>query len=45
MIGMSILLSKVDRYVLFSSRRIIGVKNGGGKTYAERRCLGATKIK
>lgn len=44
-IGMSVLLSEVDRCVLFSSRRIIGVENGGGETYAERECLGVPKIK
>lgn len=38
------LLSKVDRGVLFSSRRIIDVENGGGETYAERGCLGLPKI-
>ena len=41
---MSVLLSKVDRGVLFSSRRIIDVENGGGETYAERGCLGLPKI-
>ena len=44
-IGMSVLLSKVDRCVLFSSRRIIGVENGGGETYANRECSGVPKIK
>lgn len=43
-IGMSVLLSKVDGGVLFSSRKITGVENGG-ETYAERGCLGVPKIK
>ena len=44
-IGMSVLLSKVDRCVLFSFRKIIGVENGDGETYAERECSGVPKIK
>lgn len=44
-IGMFGLSSKVDRCVLFFSRRVIGVENGDGKTYAERRFLGVPKIK
>ena len=39
------LLSKVDRCVLFSFRKIIGVENGDGETYAERECSGVPKIK
>ena len=39
------LLSKVDRCVLFSSRKIIRVENGDGETCAERECLGVPKIK
>ena len=43
-IGTSALLSKVDRCVLFSSHRIIGVENGGGEMYAERGFLGVPKM-
>lgn len=45
MMGMSVLLSQVDRCVLISSRRILGVENGDGEKYAERGRLGLPKIK
>ena len=44
-IGISVLLSKVNRCALFSSRRIIGVENGDRETYTERGCLGVPKMK
>lgn len=43
-IGMSGLSSKVDGCLLFFSRRIINVENGGGETYGEGRYLGVPKL-
>ena len=43
-IGMFGLSSKVNRCVFFFSLRIIGVENGGGETYTERRFLGVPKL-
>ena len=42
--GMFVLSSKVDRCLLFFSRRIICVENGGGETYGEGRILGVPKL-